>query len=164
MMLIFVAYLNYLVDVYLAYAASAVAANTILRSAVGAAAPLFTNRMFDRLGVGPGGSLVGGVAALLAIIPFAFHRWGHRIRARSRFAAASAAGPPAPTPAADDEEKQAGSGAVLSGGRGTDDRESGDAGHGEPDSQKPRSDRPSLDEEASSVEPVGIKKDEDLQA
>jgi len=44
MMLIFVAYLNYLVDVYTLYAASAIAANTILRSAVGAAAPLFTNR------------------------------------------------------------------------------------------------------------------------
>ena len=58
MMLIFVAYLNYLVDSYLVYAASAIAANTIVRSAVGAAAPLFTNYMFESLGVGGGGSLV----------------------------------------------------------------------------------------------------------
>ncbi|KAJ5537827.1 hypothetical protein N7494_007306 [Penicillium frequentans] len=40
MLLLFVAYLNYLVDVYLMYAASAIAANTIARSACGAAAPL----------------------------------------------------------------------------------------------------------------------------
>ncbi|KAK9342400.1 major facilitator superfamily domain-containing protein, partial [Lipomyces starkeyi] len=46
LLLIFVSYLNYLVDVYLMYAASAIAANTIARSACGAAAPLFTNQMF----------------------------------------------------------------------------------------------------------------------
>jgi MFS transporter, DHA1 family, multidrug resistance protein len=43
MMLIFVTYLSYLVDTYLLYAASAIAANTITRSAVGSSAPLFTN-------------------------------------------------------------------------------------------------------------------------
>jgi DHA1 family multidrug resistance protein-like MFS transporter len=41
-LLIFVAYLNYLTDSYLMFAASALAANTICRSACGAAAPLFT--------------------------------------------------------------------------------------------------------------------------
>ncbi|KAK7219572.1 hypothetical protein V2G26_007575 [Clonostachys chloroleuca] len=86
LLLIFVAYLNYLVDTYLMYAASAVAANTIMRSACGAAAPLFTKQMFDALGVGGGGSLIGGVATLLAIIPFTFYKYGKAIRARSRFA------------------------------------------------------------------------------
>lgn len=86
LLLIFVAYLNYLVDAYLMYAASAIAANTIARSACGAAAPLFTNQMFKALGVGGGGSLIGGVATLLAIIPFAFYRYGKQIRVRSRFA------------------------------------------------------------------------------
>ncbi|KAH8655253.1 major facilitator superfamily domain-containing protein [Xylariales sp. PMI_506] len=86
LMLIFVAYLNYLVDTYLMYAASAIAANTVCRSACGAAAPLFTTQMFAALGVGGGGSLIGGVAALLAVIPFAFYRWGERIRVRSAFA------------------------------------------------------------------------------
>ncbi|OAA48504.1 benomyl/methotrexate resistance protein [Metarhizium rileyi] len=89
MLLIFVAYLNYLVDVYLMYAASAIAANTIARSACGAAAPLFTNQMFHALGVGGGGSLVAGVATLLAVVPFVFYKYGRPIRIRSKFAPTS---------------------------------------------------------------------------
>lgn len=85
-MLIFVTCLGYLTDTYKMYAASAVAANTVLRSAAGAAAPLFTQQMFDTLGVGGGGSLIGGVAILLAIIPFAFYKYGAKIRKRSKFA------------------------------------------------------------------------------
>ncbi|EFY93947.1 MFS multidrug transporter, putative [Metarhizium acridum CQMa 102] len=86
MLLIFVAYLNYLVDVYLMYAASAIAANTIARSASGAAAPLYTNQLFHALGVGGGGSLVAGVATLLAVAPFVFYKYGKPIRVRSKFA------------------------------------------------------------------------------
>lgn len=85
-LMVFVSFLNYLVDTYLMYAASAMACNTIVRSAAGAATPLYTRYMFNALGVGGGGSLVGGVAALLAIIPFAFYKYGPAIRARSRFA------------------------------------------------------------------------------
>ncbi|KAF7961113.1 hypothetical protein EAE96_000780 [Botrytis aclada] len=85
-LLIFVAYLNYLTDTYLMYAASAVAANTVCRSAAGAAAPLFTSYMFDALGVGGGGSLIGGIAVLLAPIPFLFYKYGGAIRERSKFA------------------------------------------------------------------------------
>jgi MFS transporter, DHA1 family, multidrug resistance protein len=68
------------------FAASAVAANTVCRSACGAAAPLFTQYMFDSLGVGGGGSLIGGVAVLLVPIPFVFYRNGKGIRERSKFA------------------------------------------------------------------------------
>lgn len=85
-MLIFVTCLNYLTDTYLMYAASAIAANTVIRSVAGAAAPLFTQRMFDVLGVGVGGSLIGGVASLCAVIPFAFYKYGESIRGKSRFA------------------------------------------------------------------------------
>lgn len=85
-LLIFVAYLNYLTDTYLMYTASAMAANTICRSAGGAAAPLFTRSMFNALGVGGGGSLIGGFAILLAPIPFIFYKYGEPIRRRSRFA------------------------------------------------------------------------------
>lgn len=86
LLLIFVAYLNYLVDVYLMYAASAIAANTIARSACGAAAPLFTTQMFSAMGVGGGGSLIGGVATVLMFIPFLFYKYGKQIRIRSKFA------------------------------------------------------------------------------
>lgn len=75
------------------YAASAIAANTIARSACGAAAPLFTNQMFTALGIGGGGSLIGGVATLLACIPFLFYKYGKQIRIRSRFAPAPDARP-----------------------------------------------------------------------
>jgi len=85
-LLIFVAYLNYLTDTYLMFAASALAANTVARSAAGAASPLFTQYMFDALGVGGGGSLIAGVACLLAPIPFIFYRYGGPIRERSKFA------------------------------------------------------------------------------
>ena len=84
-LLIFVAYLNYLTDAYLMFAASALAANTVCRSACGAAAPLFTQYMFDSLGIGGGGSLIGGVAILLAPIPFVFYNYGEPIRVKSPF-------------------------------------------------------------------------------
>jgi DHA1 family multidrug resistance protein-like MFS transporter len=89
-LLIFVGFINYLVDVYINYAASAVAANTVIRSACGAAAPLFTQYMFNALGVGVGGSLIGGVAVLLAPIPFLFYWYGESIRRRSSFATTTA--------------------------------------------------------------------------
>jgi MFS transporter, DHA1 family, multidrug resistance protein len=102
MVWIFVSFLNYLVDTYLMYAASAIAANTVIRSAAGATAPLFTNQMYAKLGVGGGGSLVGGVATLLAVIPFAFYRYGERIRIKSKFAPTQQKKPPR-----NDEERQA---------------------------------------------------------
>lgn len=101
-LLIFVAYLNYLTDTYLMYTASAMAANTICRSAGGAAAPLFTRSMFDALGVGGGGSLIGGFAILLAPIPFVFYKYGEQIRRRSRFA------PTDDNPPGDEEKQEGG--------------------------------------------------------
>ncbi|EHK50436.1 hypothetical protein TRIATDRAFT_128734 [Trichoderma atroviride IMI 206040] len=97
LLLLFVGFFNYLVDTYLMYAASAIAANTIMRSACGAAAPLFTVQMFHALGVGGGGSLVGGVAVLLSVIPFLFYKYGAAIRARSRFNPKKAFKPPVKT-------------------------------------------------------------------
>ena len=42
--------------------------------------------MFGALGVGGGGSLIAGVATLLAGVPFVFWTYGKGIRRRSRFA------------------------------------------------------------------------------
>lgn len=41
--------------------------------------------MFKAMGVGGGGSLIGGVAAVLAIVPFVFWRYGKKIRGRSKY-------------------------------------------------------------------------------
>lgn len=106
-MLTLVRHTTDLVDTYLMFAASAIAANTVARSACGAAAPLFTEQMFTALGVGPGGSLIGGVGALLALIPFCFYKYGERIRIRSRFAPT---GPKKDANEQDDAEKGRGAG------------------------------------------------------
>jgi DHA1 family multidrug resistance protein-like MFS transporter len=42
--------------------------------------------MFDALGVGGGASLIGGVAVLMAPVPFIFYKYGEPIRRRSKFA------------------------------------------------------------------------------
>jgi hypothetical protein len=68
------------------YAASALAANTILRSGSGAAFPLFTNQMFHNLGIQWGATLVGCIALILAPIPFVFYRYGAWVRTKSKFA------------------------------------------------------------------------------
>jgi len=83
---IFLQSLNYLVDAYLMFAASAIAANTFLRSLAGAGFPLFSQYMFKALGVNWAGTLLGCVALLLVPIPVAFLVYGHRIRERSAFA------------------------------------------------------------------------------
>ncbi|KAI2701352.1 hypothetical protein CBS147332_7954 [Penicillium roqueforti] len=85
-LLIFVVSINYIIDSYLMYAASAAAANTILRSVCAVASPLFTQYMFDALGVGGAGWLIGALAVLLIPIPFVFYKYGADIRARSNFA------------------------------------------------------------------------------
>ncbi|KAI4264071.1 MAG: hypothetical protein L6R42_000809 [Xanthoria sp. 1 TBL-2021] len=83
---IFLQSLNYLVDAYLMFAASAIAANTFLRSLCGAIFPLFATYMFNGLGVQWAGTLLGFVALALVPIPVIFWKYGARIRARSSFA------------------------------------------------------------------------------
>ena len=67
-------------------AASAIAANTFLRSLAGAVFPLFAIYMFDALHVNWAGTLLGCVAAVLVPIPIFFLKYGATIRARSKFA------------------------------------------------------------------------------
>ncbi|EFY85929.1 MFS multidrug transporter, putative [Metarhizium acridum CQMa 102] len=91
LILTFVSCLNYLVDSYVDCAASAMAVNTVARSIGSAFAPLFTANMFHTLGIGGGGSLIGGAASILAVFPFAFYRYGQAIRSRSKYSALDAA-------------------------------------------------------------------------
>jgi MFS transporter, DHA1 family, multidrug resistance protein len=74
------------VDVYLIYAASALAANTVLRSTFAAAFPLFTNQLFRKLGIQWACMVIGFFALLLAPMPYLFWKLGPQIRARSKFA------------------------------------------------------------------------------
>lgn len=74
---------TYLVDVFTIHAASAMAANTVLRSLAAALIPLSSEKMYAKLGYGWGNSLLGFVALACVPIPFFFIKYGERIRARS---------------------------------------------------------------------------------
>lgn len=86
---IFQAALNYLVDTFQMYAASAVAANTFLRSCFAGAFPLVVGPLYHNIGVGPGSSITGGFAALLIPVPIVLYIFGKRIRAGSKWSRAS---------------------------------------------------------------------------
>jgi DHA1 family multidrug resistance protein-like MFS transporter len=83
---IFLQVLNYLVDAYLIFAASAIAGNTFLRSLCGAGFPLFARQMFEGMGIQWAATLLGCVAVVLVPIPFVFYRYGSKIRERSAYA------------------------------------------------------------------------------
>lgn len=71
---------TYLVDVYTLHAASAMAANTVLRSTFGAFIPLAGQSMYEALGLGWGNSLLGFVAVALIPIPVFFVKYGEALR------------------------------------------------------------------------------------
>ncbi|CAD6592895.1 MAG: hypothetical protein ASARMPRED_006777 [Alectoria sarmentosa] len=77
--------INFLVDTYGLYAASAVSANTFLRSLLASAFPLVAKPMFNHLGVGPAMSILGGIACLALPVPLIFMKYGLRLRKMSKF-------------------------------------------------------------------------------
>lgn len=84
-LLIFMAMLNYLTDAYETLSASAQAAASTSRSCWAAVLPLATQPMYSTLGVSWATSLLGFATLGVAIIPFAFIKWGEQIRAGSKF-------------------------------------------------------------------------------
>ncbi|KAF2761926.1 major facilitator superfamily [Pseudovirgaria hyperparasitica] len=83
---IFLQALNYLIDAYLMFAASAIAANTFLRSLFGGVFPLFAMYMFNGMGIQWASTLLGIVAALLVPVPVWFYLKGGQIRTKSKYA------------------------------------------------------------------------------
>jgi MFS family permease len=86
--IIFQQCINYLVDSYGLYAASATSANTFLRSIMAAGLPLAANPMFHSLGVGPAMSILGAIAVLAIAVPFLFLKYAIVLRSKSAFAMA----------------------------------------------------------------------------
>ncbi|KAJ5747006.1 uncharacterized protein N7511_008702 [Penicillium nucicola] len=84
-LLIFMAMLNYLTDAYETLSASAQSAASCTRSILGAVIPLAAKPMFDRLGVAWACSLIAFLSLAVSVIPFAFIKYGDRIRANSKF-------------------------------------------------------------------------------
>lgn len=73
---------TYLVDAYPLYAASALAATTVVRSVAGALLPLVGPDMYRALGLGWGSSLLGLIASAFVPVPFLFLKYGERLRTR----------------------------------------------------------------------------------
>lgn len=78
---------TYLVVAYRPIAASAMAANSALRSAFAAVFPLFAPAMYKTLGTVGATALLAGLTTLMLPLPFVFRRIGARLRAKSKFAA-----------------------------------------------------------------------------
>ncbi|KAL1304265.1 hypothetical protein AAFC00_000676 [Neodothiora populina] len=91
MVFVFLSITNYLVDAYTIYAASALAANSVLRSLFGAAFPLFTKQMYAKLGLHWASSIPAFLALACIPFPFLFYHYGARIRRKCKYAAEAAA-------------------------------------------------------------------------
>ncbi|KAI9880870.1 MAG: MFS siderochrome iron transporter 1 [Pleopsidium flavum] len=87
MVLVFLSIMNYLIDSYTIYAASVLAANSVLRSLFGAAFPLFTTYMYNSLGIHWASSIPAFLALACVPFPFLFYKYGPAIRKRCKFAA-----------------------------------------------------------------------------
>ncbi|KAF5323409.1 hypothetical protein D9611_005791 [Ephemerocybe angulata] len=83
--LIFLGLFNYLVDAYIAVAASALAATTIVRSLFGAAFPLFGGDMYNVLNPRWASTVLGCIAIALVPIPFVLKRYGPLLRRKSKY-------------------------------------------------------------------------------
>ncbi|WVF71132.1 hypothetical protein IAT40_005929 [Kwoniella sp. CBS 6097] len=84
--LIFSAMVNYIIDSYTLYAASALAAQAVLRCLFGAAFPLFAVKMYRSLGLHWAGTLVAFLSLICAPMPFLFYKYGPYLRRKSRYA------------------------------------------------------------------------------
>ena len=79
---------TYIVDAYTRYAASAIAATTVLRSLGGFAFPLFAAAMYRGLGYGWGNSVLGFVGLAIGFpAPILLWWYGEKLRKKSQFAA-----------------------------------------------------------------------------
>lgn len=89
MVLVFLGLFNYLIDTYTIFAASVLAANSVLRSLFGAAFPLFTSQMYSALGIHWASSIPAFLALACVPAPFLFYKYGASIRTKCKYAAES---------------------------------------------------------------------------
>jgi len=77
---VFMCIVSYLVDAFTIYAASALAANTVVRSIIGAFLPMAGTSMYNALGLGWGNSLLGFIAVACIPIPLVLMTHGKKLR------------------------------------------------------------------------------------
>ncbi|PYH99713.1 putative MFS multidrug transporter [Aspergillus ellipticus CBS 707.79] len=89
LVLVFLSNLTYLIDTYTIFAASVLAANSVMRSIFGAVFPLFTTYMYNNLGIHWATCIPAFLALLCVPFPFMFYKYGPAIRTRCKYAAES---------------------------------------------------------------------------
>ncbi|KAL2823344.1 major facilitator superfamily domain-containing protein [Aspergillus cavernicola] len=89
MVLVFLSIMSYLIDTYTIFAASVLAANSVMRSIFGAVFPLFTTYMYNDLGIHWASSIPAFLALACVPFPFLFYKYGKPIRLRCKYAAQS---------------------------------------------------------------------------
>lgn len=82
MVLIYYSLNNYILATYYKYAASALATKVFLRSAGGAAFPLFVTQMYNKLGLQWASWLLAFISLAMIPIPFVFYKYGKELRAK----------------------------------------------------------------------------------
>ncbi|GAD92376.1 hypothetical protein PVAR5_0967 [Paecilomyces variotii No. 5] len=83
---IFEATYSFTADCYGESSSSAIAGQGLLRNTLGAVSPLFASQFFHNVGSQYAGLILAIAGTVLAMIPFAFFKWGSTIRARSKLA------------------------------------------------------------------------------
>jgi MFS family permease len=76
---------SYLIDAFTIYAASAIGANTVIRSVFGVVLPLAGQPLYNKLGLGWGNSLLGFIALATVPLTWLLMKHGERIRLHPRF-------------------------------------------------------------------------------
>ncbi|PWY66430.1 MFS general substrate transporter [Aspergillus heteromorphus CBS 117.55] len=89
LVLVFLSNLTYLIDTYTIFAASVLAANSVMRSVFGAVFPLFTTYMYNNLGIHWATCIPAFLALACVPFPFLFYKYGSEIRKRCKYAAES---------------------------------------------------------------------------
>ncbi|KAJ9298113.1 hypothetical protein DTO271G3_3718 [Paecilomyces variotii] len=87
MVLVFLGVMNYLIDAYTIYAASVLAANSIVRSTFACAFPLFAKYMYQGLGVNWASCIPAFLALACVPFPFIFYKYGPAVRRKCKYAA-----------------------------------------------------------------------------
>lgn len=89
LLLIFITGIVYIVDVYQSHSNSAMSIHIIIRSLVASSFPLWSNIMYNRLGIAWGTSLLAFLCLAMLFAPMVFYWYGARIRSWSKFSVSS---------------------------------------------------------------------------
>ncbi|KND91016.1 putative transporter [Tolypocladium ophioglossoides CBS 100239] len=90
LVMVFISLMSYLIDSYVVYAASVLAANSVLRALFGTAFSLFTTRMYESLGNQWASSIPAFLVLGCLPFPFLFYKYGSQIRSKCKYASEAA--------------------------------------------------------------------------